>query len=44
MVIVRGPDSYITPSWYASKAEHGRVVPHLELHDRTCVRHPDRAR
>jgi transcriptional regulator len=27
MVIVRGPDAYITPSWYASKAEHGRVVP-----------------
>jgi len=27
MVIVRGPDAYISPSWYASKAEHGRVVP-----------------
>ena len=27
MVIVRGPDSYVTPAWYASKAEHGRVVP-----------------
>jgi transcriptional regulator len=27
LVIVRGPDSYITPNWYASKAEHGRVVP-----------------
>ncbi|GGN29991.1 transcriptional regulator [Lentzea pudingi] len=27
LVIVRGPDSYITPSWYASKAKHGRVVP-----------------
>lgn len=27
LVIVRGPDSYISPSWYASKAEHGRVVP-----------------
>ena len=25
--IVRGPDAYITPGWYASKAEHGRVVP-----------------
>jgi transcriptional regulator len=24
---VRGPDAYITPGWYASKAEHGRVVP-----------------
>jgi transcriptional regulator len=27
LVIVRGPDSYVTPTWYASKAEHGRVVP-----------------
>ena len=27
LVIVRGPDAYITPGWYASKTEHGRVVP-----------------
>lgn len=27
LVIVRGGDNYVTPSWYASKAEHGRVVP-----------------
>ena len=27
LVIVRGPDAYISPGWYASKAEHGRVVP-----------------
>jgi transcriptional regulator len=27
LVIVRGPDAYVTPAWYASKAEHGRVVP-----------------
>lgn len=27
MVIVRGPDAYISPGWYPSKAEHGRVVP-----------------
>ncbi|HEY3956893.1 MAG TPA: FMN-binding negative transcriptional regulator [Streptosporangiaceae bacterium] len=27
LVIVRGPDAYISPSWYLSKAEHGRVVP-----------------
>jgi transcriptional regulator len=27
MVIVRGPDAYVSPSWYASKSEHGRVVP-----------------
>jgi transcriptional regulator len=27
MAIVHGPDAYISPTWYASKAEHGRVVP-----------------
>jgi transcriptional regulator len=27
LVILRGPDAYVTPSWYASKVEHGRVVP-----------------
>lgn len=27
LVIVRGGDNYVTPSWYASKAGHGRVVP-----------------
>ncbi len=27
LVIVRGTDAYITPSWYAAKREHGRVVP-----------------
>jgi transcriptional regulator len=27
LVIVRGPDAYISPSWYPSKTEHGRVVP-----------------
>jgi len=27
LVIVRGPDAYISPAWYASKREHGRVVP-----------------
>jgi transcriptional regulator len=27
LVILRGPDAYITPQWYAAKAEHGRVVP-----------------
>ena len=44
LVIVRGPEAYISPSWYATKAEHGRVVPtwnyitahvhgHLVVHD-----------
>jgi transcriptional regulator len=27
MAIVRGPDAYITPTWYETKREHGRVVP-----------------
>lgn len=27
LVIVRGPDAYISPGWYESKREHGRVVP-----------------
>jgi transcriptional regulator len=27
LVIVRGADAYISPGWYQSKAEHGRVVP-----------------
>ena len=27
LVIIRGPDAYITPAWYATKREHGRVVP-----------------
>ncbi|MBO1755095.1 FMN-binding negative transcriptional regulator [Allobranchiibius sp. CTAmp26] len=27
LLVVQGPHRYITPSWYASKVEHGRVVP-----------------
>ena len=27
LVIFHGPDSYITPSWYATKQETGKVVP-----------------
>ncbi len=27
LAIFMGPDAYITPSWYASKREHGKVVP-----------------
>lgn len=27
LAILTGPDAYISPSWYASKAEHGKVVP-----------------
>ena len=27
LVIAQGPNAYISPSWYATKQEHGRVVP-----------------
>jgi len=27
LVIAHGPHAYVSPSWYPSKAEHGRVVP-----------------
>jgi transcriptional regulator len=27
LAIFHGPESYITPSWYATKAERGKVVP-----------------
>ena len=27
MVIFMGPDAYVSPSWYATKREHGKVVP-----------------
>ena len=27
LAVFLGPDAYITPSWYAAKAEHGKVVP-----------------
>jgi transcriptional regulator len=27
LVVFQGPHHYVTPSWYPSKAEHGKVVP-----------------
>ena len=27
MALFTGPDAYVSPSWYASKQEHGKVVP-----------------
>ncbi len=27
LIIFQGPNSYITPSWYPTKQEHGKVVP-----------------
>ena len=46
LVIARGPDAYISPSWYPTKREHGRVVPTwnyvtAHLHGRLVI-HDDR--
>lgn len=27
LLVVTGPQAYISPTWYAAKAEHGKVVP-----------------
>ncbi|MCJ2055474.1 FMN-binding negative transcriptional regulator [Methylobacterium sp. J-048] len=27
LIVFQGPQGYVTPGWYASKREHGRVVP-----------------
>jgi transcriptional regulator len=27
VAVFHGPDAYVSPTWYASKREHGRVVP-----------------
>jgi transcriptional regulator len=27
LVVFQGPECYVTPSWYPSKVEHGKVVP-----------------
>ena len=27
LVLIHGPDGYVSPAWYAAKREHGRVVP-----------------
>jgi transcriptional regulator len=35
MALFSGPDAYVSPSWYPSKAEHGKVVPtwnYLAIH------------
>ena len=31
LVVFQGPQAYVSPNWYPAKAEHGRVVPDLEL-------------
>lgn len=41
LVIFQGAESYITPSWYASKAEAGKVVPtwnYITVHARGRLR------
>ena len=41
LAIVLGPDAYVTPSWYPSKREGGRVVPtwnYLAIHATGTVR------
>lgn len=41
LAVFPGPDAYITPSWYPSKQEHGRVVPtwnYTVVHARGPVR------
>ena len=41
LVILLGPDAYVTPSWYATKRETGRVVPtwnYLAIHAHGTVR------
>lgn len=46
LVIFAGPDAYVTPSWYASKQEHGRVVPtwnYVAVHATGTVRIVDDA-
>lgn len=41
LLVVSGADAYVSPSWYASKREHGRVVPtwnYSAVHLRGTVR------
>ena len=46
LVIFQGADAYVTPSWYAAKAEHGRVVPtwnYVAVHAYATLRFVDDA-
>lgn len=41
LAIFQGPNRYVTPSWYASKREHGKVVPtwnYMVVHARGRLR------
>jgi len=40
LAVFSGPHAYVSPSWYASKAEHGKVVPtwnYIAVHARGSV-------
>jgi len=40
LAVFTGPDAYVSPSWYPSKAEHGKVVPtwnYIAVHARGPV-------
>src|SRR4029079_15177149 len=44
LAVVTGPDAYVSPAWYPSKDEHGRVVPtwhysHVHLNRRLHLHH-----
>ncbi len=45
LLVCSGPQAYITPSWYSSKREHGKVVPtwnYTSVHLRgTAIAHDD---
>lgn len=41
VIVFQGPNAYITPSWYPSKQEHGKVVPtwnYVVVHARGHIR------
>lgn len=41
LIVFQGPHHYVTPSWYPSKAEHGKVVPtwnYIIVHARGTMR------
>lgn len=45
LIVFQGPQTYVSPSWYASKQEHGKVVPtwnYAVVHARGALTfHPD---
>jgi len=44
LLVFLGPDAYVSPSWYAAKQEHGRVVPtwnYIAVHAYGAVRFRD---